>query len=154
MQVQVLNRERFKLLLISKYGNFMDIHKDNHNCYISISNNDEDIIYPDGPNYLNLCFDDITDQETAWKDETLFDVVDAYRIIQFMESNKEVDTVYVHCAAGISRSASVGLFINDVWAKQPYSTLEWKSWVHPNPHVSRVLNMVYRFTINIDTGRR
>lgn len=58
---------------------------------------------------LSVVFDDVTDQDNAGV-HLLFNNGIARQIINFVDKYKDVDTLVVHCAAGISRSGAVGVF--------------------------------------------
>ena len=45
----------------------------------------------------------------------LFDKKIAADIIKFVEANNSAQHIYIHCAAGISRSAAVAKFFSDIW---------------------------------------
>lgn len=64
---------------------------------------------------LRLYFHDIVPQQ-ATRQHTLFSAAQADQIISWLtEHEDELSGVYVHCAAGISRSAAVAKFIADVY---------------------------------------
>lgn len=89
-------------------------------CNISASKPDEDIWYAngcnthyfnEGPNVLNLDFDDFTnDIEGAMTLEDAERIRDF--IIPFIDSTEPIELI-IHCSAGLSRSFSVGEFIYD-----------------------------------------
>lgn len=75
---------------------------------------------------LRLQFHDADDEgninlmlgQTIWGTikAKLFSQNDAKQIIEFVEGNKnKVDTIFVHCDAGISRSAAVAKFIAEMY---------------------------------------
>lgn len=94
--------------------------------------------------YLNLCFMDITPEEydrlhKEYPNKTLylFNEGQAKEIIQFIDkiNNLLIPRLFVHCTAGISRSAAVGLFaIRYLNLNEPDF---WKthSWIAPNYHI-------------------
>lgn len=69
----------------------------------------------------------------------LFTKQDAKQIIDFVEKNKnKVDTIFVHCDAGISRSAAVAKFIAEIYKlKFP------EGYAIYNKHVYRVLRNTF-----------
>jgi predicted protein tyrosine phosphatase len=69
----------------------------------------------------------------------LFNERDARNVIEFVEENKNrVETIYVHCDAGISRSAAIAKFIAGLY-KLPFP----ESYMIYNKHVYRVLTNTY-----------
>lgn len=69
----------------------------------------------------------------------LFNEQDARNVIEFAEENKNrVQTIYVHCDAGISRSAAIAKFIAQLY-KLPFP----ESYMIYNKHVFRVLTNTY-----------
>ena len=98
--------------------------EDTNNAYISIigtSNcirywiqEDDKHFFEDHPNVLNLDFDDISDN--VLYNGHLFQCMSmnqAESLVNFVEKyiNEGVDTIYIHCRAGMSRSRAVGEFI-------------------------------------------
>lgn len=58
---------------------------------------------------LELHFDDV---EEDWHNEKAMTFEDAENIVNFVKQLNDVDTLYVHCGAGISRSAGVAAAIS------------------------------------------
>ena len=144
MKIHVLNRKEFEALLISRYDNTYSIEKDEHNCYISIHNYDQAMMEDNHSNFLNLWFDDITDDELYnekyYPSCTLFTEKQARLIIDFCGENQSKENLFVHCFAGISRSGAVGTFINDVWGEESFQEFSARHpWLHPNPYVKMLL---------------
>lgn len=97
----------------------------------------EVLLRPGWKHLLILEFNDIDKKFHPWK---LFDKNQAQQVIDFVESlPDEVDSLMVHCEAGISRSAAVALFIRDYYAPQ----LELKYAEFYNKHVRSLLEKVY-----------
>lgn len=59
---------------------------------------------------LTLFFDDIEKEEAGLK---LMDTFQAKQIIEFIKENSDVDTLLIHCFAGVSRSRAVGAFAGE-----------------------------------------
>jgi len=98
------------------------------------------------PKVLSSRFHDITD-ENKWKMEkvyrnlTLFDDVKARLIINFLDEIKdEVDVLFVHCAAGVSRSGAVGLFATRYLGLDEIEFRKWSPHILPNFFVLSLLN--------------
>ena len=60
---------------------------------------------------ITLFFDDIEKPEAGLK---LMDKTQARNIISFIEANDDVDTLLIHCFAGVSRSMAVGAFASEL----------------------------------------
>lgn len=128
-------------------------------AFISILNSDaENSSYfdHDRENVIRLVFDDSTDQEMERRakqglpDLTLFTREQAKQIIDFSDKNRNVDTMWVHCSAGRSRSGAVGTFINDIFGKETFPEfLQSNPTVSPNYFVLALLRRVYN---NIEDG--
>lgn len=98
-------------------------------------------------NVLVLYFDDTTkDMEVPIlgtneiKKVIAFTKKQADKIIDFLDKNKDKKLAVIHCAAGVSRSGAVGQFINDYFGGDYFKFKQNNPHIHPNPHVSRLLN--------------
>lgn len=87
---------------------------------------------------LTLYFDDIVKEVEG---AVLFNDQQAQQIIDFVNAHKNVDTLLVHCLAGLSRSRAVGAFIvkmsggdNSAYFEQGY----------PNSYVYDMLELVWK----------
>lgn len=90
--------------------------------------------------YIDCHFADITEQIDEF---VLFNKIHARKIIDFIDKMKdEVDTLVVHCAAGISRSGAVGLFVCRYLGLDETEFRKINSNIAPNMHVLKVLNTV------------
>lgn len=92
-------------------------------------------------NVLYLFFDD---------NETDFNANHAKQILAFITRIGTNGRLYVHCDAGISRSAGVVDFLNSylgfIWARldgSVYYGNEWRQQYKPNVHVKSTLRRVY-----------
>ena len=90
---------------------------------------------------LTVVFDDVTDKDKKFEGKTLklIDGDTALKILDFIEINKNKNFL-IHCAAGISRSAAVALFINRYYGHE----LKPRFWSvsHPNCYVLGKLTTV------------
>lgn len=94
---------------------------------------------PDWPALLEIQFDDI---DTADPGYVVFDQAHARKIIDFITSIKQddqIDTVLVHCNAGISRSSAVCKWISDI--SGCYFPTGYMLY---NKHVYKILCQTYR----------
>ena len=114
-------------------------------AFISITDGDnEDIHYfdKDYKNVLNLEFDDVTDQDS--EGNVLFNREHGEKIIEFVELNKHVETLFVHCLAGVSRSGAVGLFLNDIYGNETYYEFcNSNTKIKPNFYIVALLRRIY-----------
>jgi len=60
---------------------------------------------------LKLNFDDA---EKDWHNDIAMTIYDAENVVEFVNSLRDVEILYVHCGAGISRSAGVAAAISKV----------------------------------------
>ena len=60
---------------------------------------------------VQLVFKDIDDKS----DPTSFSKEQAKLVLDFIEANKELDYIIIHCLAGQSRSAAISLFIEEYY---------------------------------------
>ena len=152
MRVRVLSKLKFDELLprIGVTNDNADTHK--NLAFISIVNSDtKDSFFKENKsNVLILVFDDATDEENVRRiklglnELQLFTTNDGKQIIEFVENNLNVETVYIHCSAGRSRSGAVGTFINDVWGEQSFHNfLESNPTVSPNYFILALLRRIY-----------
>jgi len=103
-------------------------------------------------NVLNLWFDDVEHDmqiSPTNKDMTrAFTKEQATRIIEFLESNKNCNTVLIHCAAGISRSGAVGrVALEYLGGDREYFKTN-NNHISPNVRVERMLNEAWRESKN------
>ena len=149
VKIHVLPKVEFEEIL-----NNNDINDDNVEeliNYAFISINDSCGNYYHKPlfksehhNVLTLFFDDVShDMEgspTNRGETKAFTREQASEIISFLKENKNVNTVLVHCAAGISRSGAVGQFVLDFMDGDRDFFQSTNRHIMPNVHISRTLN--------------
>lgn len=99
--------------------------------------------------FLSLQFEDITQKECLklQKDRPeekrkLFNNKIARIIINFLDqiNDENIDTLVLHCAAGISRSGAVGLFANQYYKLDHKEFMRDNSRIIPNMYILSVLN--------------
>lgn len=99
--------------------------------------------------FISLKFCDIKLEEflllkKAYPEEVdgsdLFNEDHAKIIIRFLDEIKQIQTLVVHCAAGISRSGAVGLFANRYLEQDDSIFRKRNKGISPNPYVLDVLN--------------
>lgn len=84
---------------------------------------------------LTLYFDDT---EEPCEGLALMDETQARQIIDFIQEHRDVDTLLIHCFAGVSRSRAVGVFAGELLGVQ---VTEEKCY---NEHVYSTLKKVWR----------
>lgn len=95
-------------------------------------------IKPGWGSVLRLQFDDIETFGPYGEPGVPFTVSDAKQVIDWVEQNKDrITAIYVHCWAGISRSAAVAKFIAEKLGL-PFN----QSYDSYNPYVYRTLKAV------------
>lgn len=159
MKVKVLSKNKFDEILNRIGIGQENVCDDRTQAFISIINSDlqqKSYFDTNTDNVLVLTFDDATDLENQRRsklglpDLKLFTRQDAQDIIDFIERNRDIETLWVHCSAGRSRSGAVGTFANDVWGKQTFREfLESNPTVSPNYFILALLRRVYN---NIEDG--
>lgn len=158
MKVRVLSKDHFDTVLPRMRIDNSNVEQQLNYAFISITDGDmEDVHYfeKDYRNVLNLEFDDATDEENERRvkfgqsELLLFTVEQAKRVIEFIEKNKNVETLFVHCLAGRSRSGAVGLFINDIYGEQTYFEFANSNpTINPNYYIVALLRRVQNERIN------
>lgn len=120
-KVQVWNREQAGLII-----------PDENEVIISIREQDD----VDAPLHnswravLRLVFDDVTEQDVrdfGHLGLVPFTEDHANQILDFIAAHEDMETVHVHCAAGISRSVAVGMIVaqqqgRELWLNATHST--------------------------------
>jgi len=98
----------------------------------------------DHHNVLSLFFDDVENDldisPTNHKETKAFTKDDAKKIINFLDDNKNINTLLIHCAAGISRSGAVGSFALSYLNGDKEHFKQTNSFIMPNARVLRLLN--------------
>lgn len=78
---------------------------------ISITEGDHQVVFPvEHKSLLRLSFHDV-DMLWSTSEYTTFSLVDARKILDFVEKIPDGEGLIVHCQAGISRSAGVAKFL-------------------------------------------
>lgn len=153
MIVRVLSKDHFDTVLPRMCIDNLNVEEHSDKAFISITDGDkEDIHYfdKDYQNVLNLEFDDASDEENqrriklGLRELILFTREQGEQIIDFLEKNKSIETLYVHCLAGRSRSGAVGTFANDVYGAETfYEFCNSNPTIMPNYFILALLKRVY-----------
>jgi len=142
IKVLVLSKLEFNRDMMENKLNDENI-EDANIALISIngtSGNEESWFKQDHSNVLRLWFDDvITDIIISPKESyRVFTQEQADKAIDFIQKNKKRNFI-IHCAAGISRSGSIGRFIVDYLEGDREYFEEHNKHILPNPKVSQLL---------------
>ena len=153
MIVRVLSKGHFDTVLPRMRIDNTNVEEHVDKAFISITDGDmKDVHYfdKDYSNVLNLEFDDATDEEnerrvkSGQKELVLFTKEQGKKIIDFVEKNKHVETFFVHCLAGQSRSGAVGVFINDLFGEETYFEFANSNpIIKPNYFILALLRRIY-----------
>ena len=155
MRITILNRKKFKELMISRNITPSNVNgQENKNTYlISINNTHTQHTYSYfeevyASNLLKLYFDDVTYNASG---NVLFDskmAKEVLRFANFIKLNETDNTeIIIHCSAGINRSGSIGKFLSDFFI-YTYDRLMLE-----NPQImgnSVVNNLLYREWVYYD----
>lgn len=99
-------------------------------------------------NVINLFFDDVeNDLELSPTNRHVtraFTEKQAQQVLGFLKENKDVKTLFVHCAGGISRSGAVGRFALDYLHGDKEFFKQTNRHILPNPKVTMLLNEQWR----------
>lgn len=154
-QIYIISKVTFDDQMFSR-----EITRDNvwklNEAFISINDTcgtDERPYFPNNrDNVLVQFFDDI--EKDLFKEKygniTAFTAKQAMEIIDFLEKNRNKDSLTIHCTAGICRSGAVGEFACR------YYELDYKQFrmnnpqILPNPHVLQMLTHIHRLNTNFD----
>jgi predicted protein tyrosine phosphatase len=117
-------------------------------CFICINQSTgtyfhEPILKEEHYNVLNLWFDDV-EADMMLEGIKAFSYSDAEKIIEFLDNNKKVKILIVHCSAGISRSGAVGTFALDYLNGDKEFFKNTNPHILPNNRVMRMLNEMRR----------
>lgn len=102
MKIHVSDRQRVEKLISRLTGKI---------AIISITDPDEPVVFYRYTNVLRLQFHDFNQIWPQLTKRTYFNESMAEQIVDFVENNKTVDDLIVHCEAGISRSPAVAAAI-------------------------------------------
>jgi predicted protein tyrosine phosphatase len=104
-------------------------------------------------NVLRLCFDDVDEPLNV---KLLRDIEDkreyipvvamsheqGKEIVSFVKANEDKKSFIIHCAAGVSRSAGVALFINDYFSGDWYHFKQVNPNTKPNIRIVKILTKI------------
>ena len=75
---------------------------------------------------LTLCFDDA---EEPGEGGRLITPSQAKQIVRFIQDHMDVDTLLIHCYAGVSRSRAVGVFARYMFGLPPVWEISYNEYV-------------------------
>lgn len=154
-QVKIYVKSKVEFHGMLERNNIDDTNIDEFTKYAFICINDNRGEYYHHPllkqkhyNVLNLWFDDIehdgAESPTNKENTKAFTTKQATQIVEFLDSNKSIDILFVHCAAGISRSGAVGRFALDYLEGDRENFKINNNYILPNGRVLRMLNEAWR----------
>lgn len=150
MKIFVCSRKEMR----SQYYTDKNWYNDPNKYFISIAGLADGCEYPcpfltkDSKRVLHLLFDDVTETEKDNPCIIIFNDDHANKIFEFIKTIPDEDdiTIYVNCAAGISRSGAVGYVLNIYFNKfinENNKDFELfnkvNKHIQPNPFVKRLL---------------
>jgi predicted protein tyrosine phosphatase len=107
--------------------------------------------------YLFLKFDDLTKVQyqtiPGENHYILFNKDHAQKILDFIEKVNAIDNIealIVQCAAGISRSGAVGLFLNRLLKLDDQEFRENNKHILPNPYVMDILSEISKINVGYE----
>jgi len=144
MRVIVLSKMEFNILMVNNNITDDNVEKRDSVMFISINDSNAHSHFDKNhDNVIALYFDDIDKEGEVSpinKGECkVFDDEMAENLYQFIKRNKDKETCVVHCEAGISRSGSVGLFVNDYTQSDSERFKRDNPYISPNQRVFRML---------------
>lgn len=153
MKVRVLSKQIFDSVLVNIQINDSNVEEHSDKAFISIINDDgkdTSFFKSEHPNVIKFVFDDATDEENKLRvrkgltELKLFNKEDAIRLIEFLETNKNITDLLVHCAAGQSRSGAIGTFANDYFGEETYHEfMRNNPMVRPNYYILALIKRIY-----------
>lgn len=156
MKIRVLSKNHFDMILPKMELSEENAIRDKSKAFISILNSDtpnSSYFRNEARNILKLVFDDITREELdrlkkrgdrQVENLILFNKEHADKIIEFLETNKDIETLFVHCSAGVSRSGAVGTFANDLYGEQTFFEFcNSNPIIRPNSFILATLRRVH-----------
>lgn len=154
MKVYVLSKQQFDKLMRSKGVHSGNVETYTKYFFISINDTSGTTEVPYFENKSNvkiLYFDDVeTDLNipilgtSTIETKKAFTEQQATELIQYLDANKDKETCFVHCAAGISRSGAVGEFVNDYFGGDYFEFKKNNPLTKPNGLVLRILKKLTR----------
>jgi predicted protein tyrosine phosphatase len=157
MKIYVCSKQEMK----EQYKSNKDWYNDETKFFISIAGFADGCEYPcpfltvDSQHVCHLLFDDVTDYFKDCPNVNLFCEEHADKIFNFVKQipDNNKNTIYVNCAAGISRSGAVGYVINLYFNKflndnvEDYKFFEKiNTQIQPNPYVKSLLMKKFGLT--------
>lgn len=135
MEIIILDKNRFIDRVLPKVD-------DNGNAFfISILDPEEDSKNPfrdNNENYKTWWFFDLEEDIGNYKSVT---TDQAKEIFEFIKVNKNKEKLFVHCSAGISRSAAIGAFVNEYTGGKYNDLLDKFPHILPNGKLTHLLRL-------------
>ena len=152
MNINVLSKPVFNSIMQEHNINDSNVENFNTVFFISINDTSTSLYYKeswfnqDHDNVMTLYFDDVENEnETSPTNSgkcVPFSKSMAKKLHNFILKNLDKEQCLIHCIAGISRSAAVGLFISDLVGNNYNKFMKDNPQSCPNGRVLRMLNYV------------
>lgn len=129
-----------------------------NSAVIEIMGEQDLLIHPfwfkkDHMNVLRLCFDDVDEALTTKLLGDIYDereyipvvpmsIEQGKKIFDFVKENLLAKSFIIHCAAGVSRSAAVALFINGYFGGDWHHFKQINPHTKPNIRIVKILNRI------------
>jgi predicted protein tyrosine phosphatase len=149
MQIAISSKLQFDTFMKKRFIDDVIVNTLEDTFFISINDScgtNEVPYFKDSKNVKVLFFDDVEVDlhipivgTNEVKTAKAFTVEQAKELLQFIDTHKHKSLCMIHCAAGISRSGAVGTFLNDYLRQDWHEFKRQNPFIHPNPHVLRVL---------------
>jgi predicted protein tyrosine phosphatase len=96
-------------------------------------------------NVIIMHFGDYTEEDIKNKKSStyVFNEYKAKKLYEFIKRNKDKSIAILHCAGGISRSYSIGLFIYDFFNDKKNNIIKHSSLCSLNYHIFKLLKEQY-----------
>ena len=153
MIVRILSKEHFDTVLPRMRIDNLNVEEHLDKAFISILDPDRpnsSYFIDNHPNVLRLVFADETPDgnyariKKGLNECQLFTRQQGEEILNFVERNKHIETLFIHCSAGISRSGAVGLVINDYYGEETYMEFgNSNTNIRPNFYIVALLRRIY-----------
>lgn len=136
MEVKILSKNQF----IDKVLPFVE--SEEGAFFISIMDGDEpEPLHTEMPNYKTWWFYDLEEDIANYKAIT---EEQAKQIYEYIKSHSNKTRLFVHCAAGISRSGAVGSFAFEYFGGRYKDLLLRHPHILPNGRITRLLRLYER----------
>ncbi len=152
--------DKYNINIVSRYEAILIDTRDLENecIFISINSGSENHHKFRNPNIkdvLYLDFDDIQPHNLKKNSQSkTMTLEQAYMIKKFIEEHKNTTTIYVHCTAGVSRSAAIGFILTKYLNKHDDLHLFQSGKYEPNKWVYKLMSEAFNMPFSKSEFRR